>query len=218
MKKLFINSRLIFTSISCYSNSNALKHLTPTRRNFSDFNRQSNTNTNQTKFTIQHIKEKLDKENSVKLYDTKYEYSSEKLMIRSSVIFTIIFGGTIFFTSVPMWIKVINVIGLIPCVLIQIQSLSNKIRFINTIKLLKEGMLEIIDFRGTKEIVYIKDLLTVNNDSRYENIRDTLNDEQFIIFSNQKNSVLYYVPREGAFVNEDLFYSTIAGKSLDNLI
>ncbi len=162
--------------------------------------------------TIKEIKEKLNKEGYVKLYDSKYNFSSEKLLVQASGCFSIVFASTVFIAKVGWMLKIVNAIFLIPCALVVVEYFVNRTRFIQTIKILPDNKLDFITMWGKSEILEVGDMNKVNMDKRFEKVKGSLNDQTFIIVTNKKNDNLYHVPRDGFFLDEDLFHNLTEGK------
>ena len=175
----------------------------------------NNQNSENKKINIKEIQEKLYKEGAVKIYDSKYTFNSEKLLLHSSVIFLIISSTTIFFTEVSLVLKIINFVFLFtPSLLVQIERFLNNTRFVKMIQLLPENKIRVHKVFGKKEEINIEDLIKAENDKRIEEQVKYLNNETFIIFTNKKNTALYHVPRDGIFLNEDLFHNILEGTKL----
>lgn len=172
------------------------------------------TTSDSKKVGLKEIKEKLEKEGSLKIYDSTYTFSSEKLLIQGSAIFSLIFSSTVLFSNISLWLKIINIIFLAPCVLIQIEYFLDKTRFIKIIKLLPNNKLLLINIWGKNEKVEISDMNKATNDPRVEKQREMLNHQNFIILTNKKNSALYHVPRDGIFLDEELFHTIVEGKTI----
>jgi hypothetical protein len=169
---------------------------------------------------VKELKEKLSKDGALKLYDSQYTFSSEKLITYTSFCAGLITGTTIFFTQLPLYFKVINSFVFIPCLMVQIELLIGNTRFIKTIKLIQskgeETKLELWSMWGKKEVLEIRDLMKASQDQRVKQ-SEKLNNEIFIIFTNKNNRALYHVPRDGLFYDENIFHNIIEGRTLDKL-
>lgn len=174
-----------------------------------------NTRTKNKKINLEDLKEKLQRQGHLKLYESKYSFTSEKLIAHSSLIFLTISTSTIFFSQISFFMKIINFVFLFtPSLLIQIERFINHTRFIQTVSILPEGKVKVVNMWGKSEIIAVEDLNTSELDPRVEKQKKHLNNETFIIFTNKNNRALYHVPREGVFLDEDLFYQIIEGKKL----
>lgn len=174
------------------------------------FNFGTNNNLNQSE-----IKEKLNKEKVVKIYDAKYTFNSEKLLAHGSIIFLMISTHTIFFSNVSFLLKTINFVVLFtPSLLIQIERLINNTRFVRIIHLLPENKIKLTKVFGKTEVIDIQDLCKADHDPRVQKQTDYLNNETFIIFTNKNNRALYHLPRDGIFLNEDFVHNILEGKKL----
>jgi hypothetical protein len=203
-KSNFKVSKFYFSTINSNSNTNINN-----KNNSHDKN--SNFNINSKTFN-----EKLRKEGGVKLYDTKYTFNSEKLMIHSSAIFLLISSSAVVFTNLPILAKMINaVVVLIPSMYIITEYLLNNTRFVKAIKILPGNKIEVHDMWNKKEVIEIRDLNKAINDPRVEKQKNYLNHQVFIIFTNKKNKALYHVPRDGVFLNEEVFHNILEGRELD---
>jgi hypothetical protein len=178
-------------------------------------NFSTNTNSANKKINLQDLKEKLQKQGELKLYESKYSFTSEKLLAHSSIIFLIISSSTIFFSQVSTFMKIINFVFLFtPSLLIQIERFINNTRFVETIFILPDGKVKVVNMWGKSEVIPVEDLNTSELDPRVQKQKKHLNNETFIIFTNKNNAALYHVAREGVFLDEDLFYQTLEGKKL----
>jgi len=182
-------------------------------RDWSKFNFSKTTDSSK---NLNEIKEKLKKEGIVKIYDSKYQFNSEKLMIHGSLVFLIISSSTIVFTNVSIWLKLINTFFLfIPSFLIQLEYFINNTRFINSLELLPNNKIQLTDMWGGKEIIEIKNLSKASDDPRIKSYNQSFNNQTFIIFTNKENKALYHSPRDGVYWDEGLFHDIIEGKQLN---
>ena len=157
-------------------------------------------------------KEKMEKEGSIKIYESKNSFFTEKSLVKSTFVFSFIFSSAIFFTDINKILKVINLIFLAPCISVQLDYFFNRSIFIKIIRLLPNNKISIIDMWGRELIFNIEDLCKSVDDQRFSKINESMNHEQFIIITHKKKSSVYYIPRDGIFLNEDLFHNIIEGK------
>jgi hypothetical protein len=169
--------------------------------------------TGKNNYSLNEIKQKLEKEGSVKVYESKYPFTSEKFLAQISTVFLIISSTTIFMHH-SFLMKAINLIFVFtPSLAIIIEVLANKTRFVKNIVLIPGNKILITTLWGKKETLAIQNLNKVEEDKRFEKIMHTLNNSSFIIFSNKQFDALYHLPREGIFLNDDLVHKILEGKS-----
>ena len=204
-------------------NKHNIHHLT-TRGKFqflkiskNNFSSTTNSSDN-TKYkkALNEIKEKLKKEGKVKIYDSKYTFNSEKLMIHGSLVFLIISSTTILFSNVYLWLKLINTFFVfIPSLLIQLEYFINNTKFVKNIIIHNNNKVLITDMWNKNETIEIQNLSKASDDPRLKEFSQTLNHQTFIIFTNKLNKSIYHVPRDGVFWDDGIFHDIIEGKKVE---
>ena len=166
--------------------------------------------------SIDDVKSRLHKEGKVKLYETTYYYSMEKVIVRGSYFMTLICCLAIS-SSVPRFLKVINLIFLVPCLTIIIENYKNQTRFVVSMYLVEDGeKISILNHKNETEVFNISDLKLANEDSRVHQ-KKNLNHETFLIFTNKINNNIYHLYRGGVYLDEKLLDNFLEGKSLKQL-
>jgi hypothetical protein len=184
------------------------------KNNFSSSN--NNSENTQYKKALNEIKEKLKKEGKVKIYDSKYTFNSEKLMIHGSLVFLIISSTTIVISSVSLWLKLINAFFVfIPSLLIQLEYFLNNTKFVKNIILHNNNKVQVTDMWNKNETIEIQNLSKASDDPRLKEFSQTLNHQTFIIFTNKIKKSIYHVPRDGVFWDEGVFHDIIEGKKVE---
>jgi hypothetical protein len=165
-----------------------------------------------TTYSMNDIKQKLENEGSVKIYESKYPFTSEKFLAQVSVVFLIISSTTIFMYP-SLWVKAVNLIFVFtPSLAILIEVLSNNTRFVRNIVLLPDKKIMLTTLWGKKETLEIRNLIKAEDDQRFQKFLHSLNNSTFIIFANKQENALYHLPREGIFLNDDLVHDILEGK------
>lgn len=174
----------------------------------------SKSNSSNKELSISQIKEKLKKEPIVKIYESKYNFLSEKLLTNCAFVFSLISSSVLILFSLPIWIKITNAILLAPCILIIYESFKGATKFVKIIQLKADNKIIIYDMYSRREEIAIEDLNKALADPRVVD-KDRLNHELFDIFTNKKNDRIYHAPRDAMYLNENLFHNVIEGKTLD---
>jgi hypothetical protein len=169
------------------------------------------TQTNENKF-----KSELDKVNlsgKLKIYEIRNYKDEHKSILRMSLLMGFISGSVIVFTSVPWFLKFINLIVFVPCVLIQVDHLLGSVVIIKTIHLLPNNQIEITDANGKIEIVDISNIKNAKDDERFPQ-RNNFNYVLFDIFTNAKTNRVYHLSKDSVVLNKDLIDNILEGKKL----
>jgi hypothetical protein len=200
MKTLSIFKKTIFSKNFKYYDSHfSLYNSKISKYNF--FTARKNTTTEKQ----DKVKDNDKKPEKIKIYESKYNYFSEKLVIQGSLVMLLFSSYSFLFIPMSKIFYIANFIIFMPSLFIQYKLYRENFKFVKTINLSKDKkLLELECIKGKKDILPVEEIIV--EDEEIKSVKEEY-EKDFFLFTNKqkKKKPLYFVPKKGNFLDENSF-------------